>query len=89
MIEKNIRTAMDTRLEREKHRLSMYAARLEGVSPAKKLAGGYGYVSDADGKAVTTASGRKAGDEIRVFLKDGELLTEVKEVKLLQDNERR
>ena len=89
VIEKNMKTAMRTRMERERHRLNMYAARLDGVSPVRKLSGGYGYVSDADGKAVTSAAGKKAGEEIRIFLKDGELLTEVKEVRLLNDNERR
>ena len=89
VIEKNMKTAMRTRMERERHRLNMYAARLDGVSPVRKLSGGYGYVSDADGKAVTSAAGKKAGEDIRIFLKDGELLTEVKEVRLLNDNERR
>lgn len=86
---KDIRTAMDSRLGKERHRLEMYAARLDGVSPVRKLSGGYGYVSGPDGKPVTSAAARKAGDEVLIFLKDGELRTEVKEVRLSDEFERR
>ncbi|MBO4399979.1 MAG: exodeoxyribonuclease VII large subunit, partial [Lachnospiraceae bacterium] len=64
-------------------------ARLDGVSPVRKLSGGYGYVSGPDGKPVTSAAARKAGDEVLIFLKDGELRTEVKEVRLSDEFERR
>ncbi len=77
---KDIKTAMAAKLDREKHRISVYAARLDGVSPVRKLSGGYGYVSDPDGKPVTSVASKQKGDEVRIVLRDGELRTEVKEV---------
>lgn len=84
-LQKALISAMEANLARARHRLELCAARLDGVSPAKKLSNGYGYISDAAGYAITEASKVKPGDEVRIFLRDGELKTEVKEIGLYDE----
>lgn len=76
--EKQLHAAIRNRFERESKRLAVAAARLDGLSPLKKLGGGFGYISDPDGKPVVSITQRKPGDTVRIVLKDGELSAEVK-----------
>ncbi|MBO4325136.1 MAG: exodeoxyribonuclease VII large subunit [Lachnospiraceae bacterium] len=76
--ERQLRAAMRSRFERESRRLAVAAARLDGLSPLKKLGGGFGYISEPDGKPVVSITQRKPGDTVRIVLKDGELNAEVK-----------
>ncbi|MBO4696249.1 MAG: exodeoxyribonuclease VII large subunit [Lachnospiraceae bacterium] len=84
-IERQLRSAMENRLAKETKRLAVAAARLDGMSPLKKLGGGFGYVSDPDGKPVVSVTQRKPGETIRIVLKDGELNAEVKNAVTFSD----
>ena len=84
-IERQLRSAMENRLAKETKRLAVAAARLDGLSPLKKLGGGFGYVSDPDGKPVVSVTQRKPGETIRIVLKDGELNAEVKNAVTFSD----
>jgi exodeoxyribonuclease VII large subunit len=50
------------------------------VSPVKKLAQGYSYVTDENGHTLTDAEGVKAGDRVKIRLLKGALEAEVTEV---------
>ena len=54
-----------------KHRLALLSGRLDGLSPLKKLGGGYGFVTDARGRAFTSIAQAEPGDIIRISVKDG------------------
>jgi exodeoxyribonuclease VII large subunit len=71
---------MRTQLVEAKHRLELLAARLDGVSPLKKLSGGYAYVEDEKGEALRSVAQTKPEDSVRIHLKDGTLETTVNKV---------
>ena len=50
------------------------------MSPSAKLEAGYAYIEDGNSAAVRSVSGIKAGDELRIRLKDGRIRVLVREV---------
>ena len=50
------------------------------MSPVKKLAQGYSYVTEENGHTLTDAVGVKAGDRVKIRLLKGALEAEVTEV---------
>lgn len=78
-IRQQLRSAMENRFSKESKRLAVLAAKLDGLSPLKKLGGGFGYISDGSGKPVVSVLKQKPGDLLRILLKDGEMTAEVKE----------
>ncbi len=72
--------AMDLSLRTAKHSIALYAARLEGLSPLKKLSQGYSVATEKSGRVIKSVEQVKAGDDISVNLKDGAVLARVTEV---------
>ena len=64
--------------------LHFYAARLEQHSPLLRLSGGYGYVSDAAGRAVLSAGQVREGDLLTIRFKDGRIAAAAERVELIQ-----
>lgn len=60
--------------------LRLYASRLEGLSPLKKLDMGYGYIEDSQNDRIVSVSQVSPEDEITVYLKDGSIRSKVIEV---------
>lgn len=75
-----LEVALGRRLERERGRLDAITGRLEALSPLTVLGRGYAIVTDARGRALTSASGVQAGDAIAVRLHQGKLGASVVEV---------
>ena len=71
---------MERRMAESRHKLELSAARLESLSPLKRLTGGYGYVTDMEGKPVTGAAGRHENELLKIRLRDGALETRVTKV---------
>lgn len=63
-----------------RNRLRLYALRLEGLSPLKKLDMGYGYIEDSQNDRIVSVSQVSPEDEITVYLKDGSIRSKVIEV---------
>ena len=63
-----------------RNRLRLYASRLEGLSPLKKLDMGYGYIENSEGDRIVSARQVSSDDEITVYLKDGSIRSKVIEV---------
>jgi exodeoxyribonuclease VII large subunit len=61
---------MDRRFEQARHRYGVIVARLNALSPAAKLVGGFGYV-ESGGKPLTSAKNVKTGDKIEITVSDG------------------
>lgn len=71
---------MDGLLTDRKHRLSMYAQRLKGLSPLNSLERGYSYIQKEDGQAVRSVSQIKAGETIRIRFADGSADAEIRKI---------
>ena len=71
---------MERRMQEYRHRLALASGRLEGLSPVKKLAGGFSYVADASGRAVTDAGSVSTSDALSIYLYKGSLGVTVTEV---------
>lgn len=69
-----------TAVTKEKHRLALASSRLDGLSPLKKLGGGYGFIQDEGGKCLRSAGQVKEGEEIRIYAADGRIDGIVKRV---------
>ena len=55
-LEECLRSSMEQKLTEKRHELAIWIQRFEGLSPLRKLNGGYAFVSDSDGHAVTEIS---------------------------------
>ena len=62
---------MECRLTEKRHELAVWIQRFEGLSPLKKLNGGYAFVSAPNGHAVTKISQVKKGDRLSIAVTDG------------------
>ena len=71
---------MEKKVSDLRHRLELVCSRMDGLSPLKKISGGYGFVTDTDGKRVETVTGLQAGDTLTVRLPDGRVEAEIREV---------
>ncbi|MCB2019323.1 MAG: hypothetical protein KDG44_00815, partial [Burkholderiaceae bacterium] len=61
-------------------RLATLGARLEALDPRRVLARGYAWLSDADGRALTSTAQTAPGQRIGATLADGRLVASVTEV---------
>lgn len=68
--------SMERKLEGTAGMLRYYAGRLDGLSPLKKLSGGFGYVMSGK-KAVLHAADVHPGDELTSILADGTITSTV------------
>ena len=78
--QERLQMRMERKLSEARSSMKLYAAQLEQRSPLAKLSGGYGFVSDIDGNAVTRADMVHAGDLVRIQLRDGRLEASVTQV---------
>ena len=62
---------MEQKIKEKRHRLSLYLERFNGLSPLRKLNQGYAYVSDKEGKTLTSVSQVKKGDGLLIYVTDG------------------
>lgn len=62
---------MNQALEKAQSQLKILAGRLDGLSPAKRLSAGFGYVTDKDNKRIDSVSQLSVGAGITVRMADG------------------
>ena len=70
-LEECLCSSMKQKLTEKRHELAIWIQRFEGLSPLRKLNGGYAFVSDLGGHAVTEISQIKKGDRISIAVTDG------------------
>lgn len=73
----SLNKAMEGLITVYKHRLSIDAGRLHGLSPLVKLSSGYSYVADSSGKAVKSIESVKEGDNLTINVTDGKIFAAV------------
>ena len=74
-----MRRAMEQKLTAARHRLALLGGRLHGLSPLAKISNGYGFVTDADGKRLSSVSQAAPGEKITLRISDGKILARVTE----------
>ena len=67
----------ERKLTERKHRLALLGGRLDGLSPLKKISGGFGFMTDEGGKRIESAADVSAGDSMLVRVSDGRIETRV------------
>ncbi len=81
MLRQRLDMSLDRTLDANKNRFRLLAARLNGLSPAMKLGGGFGYVEDVCHNAVKSIDNIKIGENIDVILSDGSFTAVVSDIK--------
>lgn len=76
----DLQRAMGRCLEHSRHELALAAAGLERMSPAARLGGGYGFLTDAEGKPVVGISALEPGDLLHIRLRDGSVTANVRQI---------
>ncbi|SCZ77483.1 exodeoxyribonuclease VII large subunit [Pseudobutyrivibrio xylanivorans] len=77
-----LQNLIQVKLDRYENRLVALSGRLDGLSPAKKLAAGFGYITDQTGNRVDSIEQISVGDSINIRIKDGELTGQVTDRRL-------
>lgn len=68
---------MSGKLAECRKRSAVCAARLDGLSPLKKISGGYGYLESGSGRAVVSVEDVSPGDIITAYVSDGRISASV------------
>ena len=81
-----MRQAFSDKVKDLRHRLALYAERLDGCSPLKKLQQGYSYTESPDGKALTSITQVKEGDAVTIHVTDGTVVARTEGIRSLERN---
>mgnify|MGYP000662823051 FL=1 len=79
-IEDSLNNIMMNKYKDARHRLQIYASRLQEASPLTRLSAGYAYVQNENGEKVSSVRKLKHGDKLKVQFKDGYADTSVDSV---------
>ncbi|MCD8083939.1 MAG: exodeoxyribonuclease VII large subunit [Clostridiales bacterium] len=71
--------AFDRKLLSVKHRLALASGRLDGLSPLKRISGGFGFLTDEEGRRITHVYDVETGAQITVRISDGRIRARVTE----------
>lgn len=78
--EERLHRLMNSKIEANKHRYEILYQKLEALSPIKKLSMGYAFVEKKECGKLHSISQVSCGDDILVYLKDGNIKATVAEV---------
>lgn len=81
-----MRQAFSDKVKDRRHMLALYAERLDGCSPLKKLQQGYSYTECPDGKALTSVTQVREGDAVTIHVTDGTVVARTEEIRSLERN---
>ena len=71
--ESRLRQLIEKQAVRDRHRLELISSRLDGLSPLKKIGGGYGFLTDGKNRRIESVDQVKQGDPIKVRIRDGRI----------------
>lgn len=72
---------MDKKLTQSQNRLALLSGSLEGLSPAKKLSAGFGYITDDKGDRIDSVSQTDVGNHLIIRMADGVIESQVCSIK--------
>ncbi len=79
-VEQKLQQRMNQRLREKRHRLELYIAKLEGLSPLSKLSRGYALVVGEDNKPIQSIQKVAKNEMLTISLLDGDIKTRVEEL---------
>lgn len=82
--EERLQNLLEKKLVDKRHRLALLGSRLDGLSPLKKISGGFGFLTDASGRRIESAEAVSAGDLMLVRVSDGRIETKVMSTERLE-----
>lgn len=85
-LEDRLQAGMKDKLTQRRHQLQLYAGRLDGASPLKKLRQGYSYIQTEEGCALHSISQVGAGSRLVIHVTDGRITARAEETKALERN---
>ena len=77
---------MRYRLTQEKNRLAVMSGKMEAVSPLKKFAAGYEYLTDENNHHIVDISDMCIAKDIQIFMQSGTAEATVKKITLYKEN---
>ncbi|MDO4327045.1 MAG: exodeoxyribonuclease VII large subunit [bacterium] len=80
-MQEKLERLLERQLLEEKHRLSILAERLEGLSPLQKISRGFAFVTEKDGRRVDCVEQVSVGEQLVLYMSDGSLLVHVEHTK--------
>ncbi len=86
--EEQLQLLMRQRMTERQHRLELLAGRLDGLSPLKRLKGGFGFVSDSAGQAVSSVENLTEGQLLNIHFADGKAEAQVTRLERKVDYDR-
>jgi len=81
---RELRSLMDDKITFARHNLQVIATQLDGLSPLKKLSGGYSFVADDKGNVVTSIKNVKKDDALHINVLDGVIDANVQDVRKIE-----
>lgn len=81
-----LKNAMHDKMIRSKHRLSLCAEKLSGLSPLRKLELGYSYITDDLGHNISHVGSVKMGDDLHIRMTDGTVVANVTDIIPMEDD---
>lgn len=82
-IEQRLTNQMDRKTKDARHKLELYIAKLEGLSPLAKLKKGYALVRGEDKTPIYSIKSVKKDDLLRIDILDGEIISRVENTREL------
>ncbi len=79
-IEERLSKLMEIILTKKKHQLEIYAERLEGLSPLKKLSKGYALVVNSSNEVMNRLEKTKVGELLQISVTNGDVMARVEEL---------
>ena len=78
--EEKMNLQMQNLIRERRHTLTLLAGSLDAHSPAKKLSGGYAFVSASSGKGLRSVHEVSEGSDVAIHLLDGEITAKVSRI---------
>lgn len=70
---------MERKLEMRKNELRVLAGRLDGMSPLRKVSGGFGFLTDGTGARIESVGQVKSGETLHIRVSDGRIRATVED----------
>ncbi len=79
-MEQKLGNLIEAIITRKRHQLEIYAEKLEGLSPLKKLSKGYALVVNSNNEVMNRLERAKVGEMLQISVTDGDVIARVEEL---------
>ncbi len=79
-LEARLQERMESVINRKRHDLALYIEKMKGLSPLERLNSGFSYMENEQGQNIRSIMQVTVGEQLKVRVKDGTILAEVKEI---------